>query len=176
MTFRLAPNPVLLSALSCNMISCMRRDSRLSGVLHVLLHMAERSEPATSETLARSMDTNPVVIRRIMAGLRDQGLVQREKGHGGGWTLRCDITIVTLRDIYAALGAPSLFAIGNRTEAPDCLVEQAVNAALDQAIDEAECLLLSRLDEVTLSSLSADVRKRAEARKIAKHNSRKRTK
>jgi hypothetical protein len=38
-----------------------------------------------------------------------------------------------LRDIYTALGCPSLLAIGNRTEAPDCLVEQAVNAALDQA-------------------------------------------
>lgn len=154
----------------------MRRDSRLSGVLHVLLHMAEQSEPATSETLARSMDTNPVVIRRIMAGLRDQGLVQSEKGHGGGWTLRCDLTTVTLRDVYAALGAPSLFAIGNRTEAPGCLVEQAVNSALDQAIHEAERLLLSRLDEVTLSSLSADVRRRVEARKTAKHNSRKSTK
>lgn len=148
----------------------------MSGVLHVLLHMAERSEPATSETLARSMNTNPVVIRRILAGLRDQKLVQSEKGHGGGWTLRCDPTTVTLRDVYAALGAPSLFAIGNRTETPGCLVEQAVNSALDQAIHEAESLLLSRLGEVTLSSLSADVHRRAEARKTTKHNSRKRTK
>ena len=42
----------------------MRRDSRLSGVLHVLLHMAEQNGPVTSEVLARAMDTNPVVIRR----------------------------------------------------------------------------------------------------------------
>jgi DNA-binding IscR family transcriptional regulator len=161
-----------MSGVLRNIISYMRRDSRLSGVLHVLLHMAERSEPATSETLAKSMDTNPVVIRRIMAGLRDQGLVQSEKGHGGGWTLRCDLTKVTLRDIYAALGSPTLFAIGNRTEAPGCLVEQAVNSALDQAIREAESLLLSRLDEVTLSMLSGDVRKRAAARKTSKPTSR----
>ncbi len=143
----------------------MRRDSRLSGVLHVLLHMAERREPATSEALAKVMDTHPVVIRRTMAGLRDEGLVRSVKGHGGGWTLSCDITKVTLRDIYSALGSPSPFAIGNRTESPGCLVELAVNSALDQAFRDAENLLLSRFGDVTLSMLSADVHRRLAARK-----------
>ncbi|HRE88657.1 MAG TPA: transcriptional regulator, partial [Myxococcota bacterium] len=46
----------------------MRRDSRLSGVLHVLLHMAQHKGPLTSDHLAKAMDTNPVVIRRLMAG------------------------------------------------------------------------------------------------------------
>lgn len=142
----------------------MKRDSRLSGVLHVLLHMAKQEGPVTSDVLARAMDTNPVVIRRIMAGLRDQGYVRSEKGHGGGWTLACDLSAVTLRDIYAALGNPSLLAIGNRTEAPGCLLEQAVNAALGQAFLDAEALLLSRLGEVTLAMLSADVSKRLAAR------------
>jgi len=143
----------------------MRRDSRLSGVLHILLHMAERSGPATSETLATTMDTNPVVIRRIMAGLRDHGYVRSEKGHGGGWTLACNLSEVTLRDIYIALGSPSLLAMGNRTEAPGCLVEQAVNAALSEAFHDAEALLLSRLGDVTLAMLSADFHGRLVARR-----------
>jgi DNA-binding IscR family transcriptional regulator len=142
----------------------MRRDSRLSGVLHVLLHMAEKRGPMTSELLAKAMDTNPVVIRRIMAGLRDHGYIRSEKGHGGGWTLACDLSQVTLRDIYSALGCPSLLAIGNRTEAPGCLVEQAVNAALNLAFQDAEALLLSRLGEVTLAALSADFHDRLVAR------------
>ena len=142
----------------------MKRDSRLSGVLHVLLHMAEQNGPVTSDVLAKAMDTNPVVIRRIMAGLRDEGYVQSEKGHGGGWTLACNLSDVTLRDVYAALGSPSLLAIGNRTEAPGCLVEQAVNAALNQAFQNAEALLLARLGEVTLAALSADFHKRLVAR------------
>lgn len=134
----------------------MRRDSRLSGVLHVLLHMAEQPGPITSEALARAMSTNPVVIRRIMGGLRDQGYVQSEKGHGGGWTIACDLAAVTLRDIYDALGQPELLAMGNRTEAPGCLVEQAVNAALGETFDEAEALLLRRFGEVSLAALRAD--------------------
>src|SRR5436190_14236524 len=138
----------------------MKRDSRLSGVLHVLLHMAREHGAVTSEMLARVMQTNPVVIRRIMAGLRERGYVRSEKGHGGGWTLACDFSRLTLRDIYEALGEPSLLAIGNRTEAPGCLVEQAVNAALGRAFDDAEALLLSRLADVTLAKLSADFHKR----------------
>lgn len=144
----------------------MKRDSRLSGVLHVLLHMAQQPGPFTSETLAKAMDTNPVVIRRILAGLRDLNYVRSEKGHGGGWTLACDLSKVTLRDIYDALGSPSLLAMGNRTESPGCLVEQAVNAALDQAFAEAEALLLSSLGKVTLAMLSEDLRKRLGSRRI----------
>ncbi len=142
----------------------MKRDSRLSGVLHVLLHMAERTDPVTSEVLARAMDTNPVVIRRVMAGLREEGYVRSEKGHGGGWMLACDLAKVTLRDIYEAVGRPSLLAIGNRTESPNCLVEQAVNAALDGVFRDAEALLLSRLGNVTLAALSADFQARLSAR------------
>ncbi|MGD9920400.1 MAG: Rrf2 family transcriptional regulator [Pseudorhodoplanes sp.] len=142
----------------------MRYDSRLSGVLHVLLHMAELDEPATSETLAKAMCTNPVVVRRIMAGLREKGFVRSEKGHGGGWTLACDLSKVTLRDIYNALGCPSLLAIGNRSESPQCLVEQAVNASLNQAYRDAETLLLSRLEAVTLAALSADFHRRLAVR------------
>ncbi len=134
----------------------MKRDSRLSGVLHVLLHMAETDRPVTSDAMARAMQTNPVVIRRILSGLREAGFVRSEKGHGGGWTIARDLSTITLRDIYDALGAPDLFAMGNRTEAPGCLVEQAVNAALDDAFREAQALLLQRLGAVTLARLSAD--------------------
>ncbi|MXP40816.1 Rrf2 family transcriptional regulator [Altererythrobacter soli] len=143
----------------------MRRDSRLSSVLHLLLHMAEHDGPMTSEMLAKAMTTNSVVVRRIMAGLRDRGYVRSEKGHGGGWTLACDLATLTLRDVYEALGEPSLLAIGNRTEAPGCLVEQAVNAALGPAFDGAEAFLLERFGAVTLAELSADFHERLAGRK-----------
>lgn len=145
----------------------MRRDSRLSGILHVLLHMAEHSGPITSEALGRMMGTNPVVIRRILGGLRDQGYVRSDKGHGGGWVLTCDLHQITLRDIYEAIGEPALFAIGHRSEAPDCLVEQAVNAALDDNLARAREMMLARMGEVTLAMLSADFHARAARRGVA---------
>lgn len=134
--------------------------------------MAQNDGPVTSEVLARALDTNPVVLRRLMAGLREQGYVQSEKGHGGGWTLACNLAQVTLRDVYAALGSPALLAIGNRTETPGCLIEAAVNAALSKSFADAESLLLSRLGEVTLATLSDDVRRRLATRGHGRHSRR----
>lgn len=134
----------------------MKRDSKLSGVLHVLLHMAETDRPTTSESLAAAMCTNPVVVRRLMAGLRQAGFVSSAKGHGGGWVISCPLSKITLIDIHHAVGAPALLALGNRTESPGCAVEQAVNKALDGVCEEAEALLLKRLGQITLADLSKD--------------------
>lgn len=141
----------------------MKRDSRLSGVLHVLLHMAEHGAPMTSEQLAEAMRTNPVVVRRTMAPLREAGLVASERGHGGGWVLAAPLSAITMRDIYVALGSPEPFAMGNRTESPGCLVEQAVNTALADAFADAERLLLERFRSVTLEQLAKDFRRRMKA-------------
>lgn len=134
----------------------MIHDSRLSGVLHVLLHMAEHDGPITSEALARAMNTNPAVVRRTLSGLRERGFVRSEKGHGGGWRLGCDLAEITVFDVYDSLGQPSLFAIGHRDADPTCLVEQAVNVHLDGVLWEAEALLIARMRAVTLADLSAE--------------------
>ena len=138
----------------------MTHDTRLSGVLHVLLHMAEGDGPATSEALAAAMQTNPVVLRRLMGGLRDAGFVVSAKGHGGGWVLACDMDRITLGDVYQALGAPPLVSLGFREDRPTCLVAQAVNDALAGAAQEAEALLLKRFGAVTLATLSKDFHQR----------------
>ena len=126
----------------------------------MLLHMAEMNGPVTSESLAVAMHTNPVVVRRVMAGLRQAGFVSSARGHGGGWVLSCALDAVTLGDIHNAVGAPALLAMGHRTESPGCIVEQAVNAALDGACQEAEALLLRRFNSITLADLSRDFHRR----------------
>ncbi|PZQ48772.1 MAG: transcriptional regulator [Rhodovulum sulfidophilum] len=143
----------------------MKRDSRLSSVLHALLHMAEHDGPMTSEALGRCLGTNPVVVRRTMGLLRQAGLVAAERGHAGGWRISADLSAVSLRRLHEALGEPAIFAIGNRNETPECLVEQSVNAALEGAFAEAEALLMDRFAEVTLADLAeAFARRRAERR------------
>jgi len=140
----------------------MKRNSQLSGVLHVLLHMAEREEPVTSEMLAKAMQTNPVVIRRIMAGLRDAGYVRSEKGHGGGWKLTKSLDQISLLDVYEALKRPELFCLVSASDHAGCLVEISVNEALDDARREAEALLLSRFATLKLSDIAGDFDRRLE--------------
>jgi DNA-binding IscR family transcriptional regulator len=84
--------------------------------------------------------------------------VTSEKGHGGGWKLAHDLEVVTMHDIYSALDNPAIFAIGNRTESPGCLVEKAVNRVMNESFEKAEALLLARFKQVKLSELREDVR------------------
>ncbi|MBA1274182.1 Rrf2 family transcriptional regulator [Stutzerimonas azotifigens] len=132
----------------------MRTDSRLSRMLHVLLHMARDERPVTSEQIGQMLGTNAAVVRRTMAGLRKAGYVRADKGYNGGWTLSADLNQVTLLDIFHAVGGPRIFAIGADRDNPDCLVEQVVNGVLADALQEAEALLLRRLGASTLADLS----------------------
>lgn len=134
----------------------MKRSSRLSVALHVLLHLAERaSEPATSENLAACVETNAVVVRRTLAGLRDAGIVASTAGHGGGWVLARDAADITLRDVYEALGEHLLLAIDVAGPGAGCLIRRAVASTLDDFLQEAEALLAARLGRITVADLVA---------------------
>ncbi|WP_033051156.1 Rrf2 family transcriptional regulator, partial [Pseudomonas sp. Ant30-3] len=105
-------------------------------------------------------------VRRTMGYLREAGIVTSDRGHAGGWRIHADLGAVTLLQLHEALGEPAMFAIGNRNETPECLVEQSVNAALEGAFAEAEALLLKRFSEITLADLAADfARRHAAARR-----------
>lgn len=145
----------------------MRNDTRLSRMLHTLIHMARHEQPATSDTLAQMLSTNPVVVRRTMSLLKEQGYVRSEKGHHGGWTLAKSLAEITLFDIHQALGPTSIFAIGLATDHPECLVERAVNEALTEAFDAAQALLLTRLRSITLQQLAHDFERHKQMPEIA---------
>jgi Rrf2 family protein len=135
----------------------MKRDSRLSVALHVLLHMAQQDDqPVTSEQMAAWAMTNPVVIRRTFAGLREAGIVASSKGHGGGWRLGRPLAEISLGQIQDALDEPIL-ALPPAHESPGCAVEQAVNRQLDEAVLEARQVLARKLATISLADLAADV-------------------
>jgi DNA-binding IscR family transcriptional regulator len=133
----------------------MRRDGRLCVALHVLLHMSDTDEVFTSEALASTMNANPVVLRRTLAGLRDAAIVRSEKGHGGGWSLARPLSAVMLSDVYDALGLRP-FNIGHRDAKPECALERAVNRVIGRALDEAEAHLVAQLRSISVADITAD--------------------
>ncbi|WP_137898882.1 Rrf2 family transcriptional regulator [Sphingomonas sp. 2SG] len=138
----------------------MSLDARLSRMLHLLIHMARAEGPLTSEAAAVMLNTNPVVVRRTMAGLREAGYVSSVKGHGGGWSLTHGLESITMLDVHRALGENRIFALGPANPTPDCLVEQAVNGSLEDALQQAEAVLLRQLSEVTLADIAMDFDRR----------------
>lgn len=132
----------------------MAYDTRLARLLHVLIHMHLRGGTTTSENLARMLHTNAVVVRRIMAALRDAGLVASTGGRNGGWSLTRDLSATTAKDVYDAIPHGAVFAIAPADDNPRCPVEGAVNRLIVQAMHESEQVLLARLAGHTLSELA----------------------
>ena len=110
--------------------------------------------------MAAHLRTNPVVVRRSLAGLREAGVVASVKGHGGGWTLARPAGAITLRVVYDVLGERGDLLTGREQSEHGCLIAAAVDRALDDAYAEAEALLLRRLDTITLADISADFGRR----------------
>lgn len=87
--------------------------SKVAVAVHVLAYLAwRRGEPVTSETIASSVNTHPVVVRRIVGSLRNAGLVSVQPGVGGGAQLAREPGEVSLLDVYRAVEEKeSLFAV-----------------------------------------------------------------
>jgi DNA-binding IscR family transcriptional regulator len=134
----------------------------MSVALHALQHLNRAKQPMTSEALGALLRTNPVVIRRMFAGLREAGMVRAEKGHGGGWSLARPLDRVTLRDVYEALGILSSFALIRPTSHSRCVLERAADRALLAASSDAQEHLLARLGSITVPRLLGSVRRSKE--------------
>lgn len=134
----------------------MNQSSKLSRMLHVLLHMARHNGTFTSEQIAKMLQTNPVVVRRTMTGLREAGYVQSERGRNGGWKIVCDLRKTTLLDIHRAVGDSQIFAISPGDVHAVCAVERLVGQALSTTLESAGAIVYKRLASVTLADLAAD--------------------
>lgn len=140
----------------------MKSDQRLWRTLHVLIHMSHHQGPLTSQAIAAMLQTHPVVVRRTLAGLRDKHLIQSEKGHGGGWKLLRSLDQISLHDVYEALGEPGILIL-SPSISESCLVEAAVNQALNQVLEQARQMVLERFSDMSLASIERDFQSLLEA-------------
>ena len=137
----------------------MQISSRFSVAIHVLTLLAALpGELLTSDRIAGSVNTNPVVIRRILGQLKQAGLVEVRAAAGGTY-LRRDPAALTLLEVYQAVEAsePQLFSIHERPN-PHCVVGRSIQAVLDSTLQRAQAALEQELAATTLAQVLAQVR------------------
>lgn len=139
----------------------MRPSSRFSVAIHILTLLAYvdgGEAPVTSELIAGSVNTNPVVIRRLLALLRRARLVTSRGGPGGGWRLVPPARRITLRDVYRAVEGEALFPLHAAAPNPRCPVGRTIRAALEARYAEARRALERDLARTTIDALLRGVR------------------
>ena len=118
---------------------------------HILaLLAAYPDEPLTSEAIATSVDTNPVVIRRIMSHLRQHGLVDSRPGSNGGWRLLRPASGLSLLEVYQAVSHEAVLAMHQHPN-PDCPVGGNIQNSLGSVFDDAQQAFEQALGKFTVA-------------------------
>jgi DNA-binding IscR family transcriptional regulator len=143
----------------------MSANSRMTLAVHVLTWIAfDRSgtedEIGTSQRIAASVNTNPVVIRRYLGELREAGVVESSRTRG--WALSRDASEITLRDVYRAVGG-DVFAMHASSPDHACLVGYGIQPVLVRAYERVTTALCDSLSQTTIADILRDTLAEAQA-------------
>jgi Rrf2 family protein len=137
----------------------MNENQQFSVSVHILAILAAYPNTTlTSETIADSVATNPVFIRRVMAHLRQHGLVDSRPGTAGGWHLLQDPATINLRDVYRAIRHESVLAM-HRHPNPDCPIGGHIQETLGPMFEAAQCSLEATLEQFTVLDVLENIKK-----------------
>jgi Rrf2 family protein len=132
----------------------MATSSRLSVAVHALVMLDDQaSDPITSGEIAGSVNTNPVVIRRVLARLVQAGLVAGGTGAAGGYRLARPASQITLWDVYQAMREQGPFALHPRAPNARCPVGKQIVPHLIEVYGAAEAAMKGVLGHATVRSL-----------------------
>jgi DNA-binding IscR family transcriptional regulator len=118
----------------------------------------------TSESIAGSVNTNPVVIRRLLGRLREAGIVDSQGGIGGGWRLKAPAGRITLLDVLRAVEPQGETIALHRSEPnPLCPVGRNIQGILTAIYGDVERRIDEQLARTTIACIRGSVQKRERA-------------
>ena len=137
----------------------MLGSSRFVIGIHVLaiLARAQGRGPVCSGFIAQSVNTNPVVIRRLMTSMEQASLVQSIAGRKGGFVLAKPPREITLQEIFNALEGSELFRMHARQPSKYCPVGSCFSDVLSQPLKVAEDAMNAALARTTLNDVVAQI-------------------
>ena len=130
----------------------MNTNLRFAISIHALTLLATSDDPLTSEAIAMSVDTNPVVVRRAMASLREHGLVESKSGAHGGWRLLRAPSQIGLCEIYRSLGQGDVLTMHSHPN-EHCRVGANIKGALTKVFSSAQKEMENALAQYTVQDV-----------------------
>lgn len=137
-------------------------NSRFAVAVHLLALMSYGKErfpdqPVTSELLAQSVNTNPVVIRRILGCLRKGRIVSSQPGRNGGWFLERGAAEIRLSDVFKYVTDDDLFCMHNNPPNAHCMFGAHIQSALLPVFKEAEAAMEDKLAQHSIADVANKV-------------------
>ena len=140
----------------------MSKNCRFAVAVHICALLAHNEgEPATSEWIAESVNTNPVVIRRTLSALAKAGLVKSWRGSNGGSILARPPRSISLAEIYRAVDDSEGPALHQQPPKANCPIGAHIQPVLTGMIAEAEAARERIFMTQSLADVMSSIRKRA---------------
>lgn len=143
----------------------MKISSRFTVAVHILsLIDFDKDTLCTSEWIAGSVNTNPVVIRRIIGMLKKAGLVNVTSGTGGA-SLNKSLKEITLLDVYRSVDVVEEGELFQFQESPNpnCPVGANIQSVLELILIQAQEAMEKVLENVTMQQIVAGLNKKIKA-------------
>jgi len=137
----------------------MSNNTQFSIAVHIMAGLGyEAGADMTSSSLAKSVNTCPSFVRRILAKLSKAGLVHTTIGKAGACTLAKKASEISLFDIYVAVDAPKVFAIHSYDVQKPCAVSCNIKTALERVLGKTQLSVEESLKGITLEEVISDVK------------------
>src|SRR5438477_7833520 len=134
-------------------------NQQFTFAVHIMTALAfARGDVVDSRTLAASVNTNPVVVRRLLLALRDARLIKTHTGRAGGAQLRKKPGQITLLDIYDAVESRTVIAVNARPAFKRCPVSCNMKRTMSGVAQAANKAVRKHLRAMTLKQLVSQVR------------------
>ncbi len=133
--------------------------SKLTVGIHILTVLATApGNTMTSDFIAGSVNTNPVVIRRLLGQLREAGIVESQGGLGGGWRLKVEPRRITLLEVLRAMEPKGeTIALHRNKPNPNCRVGGNIQRVLTGVYGEVERRMDEELAKTTIAGVLGSV-------------------
>lgn len=134
----------------------MQISSRFTVALHIFtcVEVFKDEYKVTSDFLAGSINTNPVIIRKILTQLKNAGLIEVARGTGG-ITITKPLKEITFYDVYEAiepLENGDLFRFHENPN-PECPVGRNIHRLLDQKLQAIQGAMEDEMKRYTVEDL-----------------------
>jgi Rrf2 family protein len=133
---------------------------RFAFAVHIMAVLAlKKAGCCPSSRLAQTVNTNPVVIRRLLIELQEAGLISTLRGPHGGAVLKHKPENVTLREIHSAVTRANIFGTHPNEPSPECPVGKRIGKVMQRIQDRANRALEEELEKMTLADVLRDLRR-----------------
>lgn len=127
--------------------------------VHVLTVLAyKEGDRVSSASLAGSINTNPVIVRRLLLALQRAKLVDTCKGAGSGSRLNYSPKRINMAQIYRAVEAVEAFTAPSRKPNADCPVGHCMREELEKIFVSAQNALEKDLEKTSLADVIVAVK------------------